>query len=59
MMKQKIPEEADKNNEISPLEISDKQIELLARRFLPEIKKFFADEEVQQAFEDWKKEQEN
>ena len=59
MMKEKIPEKSDENKQTSPLEISDKQIEILARRFLPEIKKFFADEDVQQAFENWQKEQKN
>ena len=34
---------------------SDKQTEIFARRLLPEIKRFFADEDVRKEFEDWKK----
>ena len=30
------------------------QIDALARRLMPEIKKFFADEQVQQEFAEWK-----
>jgi len=36
------------------MEITDKQIEILSRRLLPEIKKFFADEKIQLEFEEWK-----
>ena len=32
---------------------SQEQIEMLARRMIPEIKKFFADEQVQQEFARW------
>lgn len=40
-------------------EIPDKQLELLARMLLPEIKKFFADEEVKKEFEQWQSQQKN
>jgi hypothetical protein len=33
---------------------SQEQIEALARRLMPEIKKFFADEQVQKEFAAWK-----
>jgi hypothetical protein len=36
---------------------SDEQIDALARRFMPEIKKFFADEQVQREFADWQERQ--
>ena len=36
------------------LEISEKQIEILARRLLPQIKKFFADGDIRKEFEEWK-----
>jgi hypothetical protein len=38
-------------------DISDQQIEIFARRLLPEIKKFFADENIRLEFEQWKKRQ--
>lgn len=34
-------------------ETSDKQLELLARLLMPEIKKFFADEKIKNEFERW------
>ncbi len=34
---------------------SQEQIEMLARRMIPEIKRFFADEEVQHEFSRWLK----
>jgi len=37
------------------IEISEKQIELFARRLLPEIKQYFADEDIKQEFEIWQK----
>lgn len=40
-------------------EIPDRQLELLARMLLPEIKKFFADDEVKKEFEQWQLQQEN
>ena len=35
------------------IEVSEKQIEILARRLLPEIKKFFADKNVKKEFKEW------
>ena len=40
-------------------EIPDRELELLARMLMPEIKKFFADEEVQREFEQWNAQREN
>ena len=37
------------------LEVSEKQIEILAKRLLPEIRRFFADDNVRKEFEEWKK----
>ena len=37
------------------IEISEKQIEIFARRLLPEIKRFFADEDMREEFDEWKK----
>ena len=47
----------NEDNNIQPvkLEITDKQTEMLARRLLPEINKFFADLDVRKEFEEWKK----
>ena len=39
------------------LEVSEKQIEIFARRLLPEIKKYFADENIQKEFEEWQRNQ--
>jgi hypothetical protein len=36
---------------------SDEQIDALARRFVPEIKRFFADDEIQREFAEWKEQQ--
>ena len=41
------------------IEITEKQIEIFARRLLPEIKKYFADEEVQKEFKEWQKKKQN
>ena len=41
----------------SGIEIPEKQIEILARRLLPEIKKFFANEDIRKEFEEWKEKQ--
>ena len=38
----------------SDYKIPDRQLELFARMLLPEIKKFFADEDVKKEFEIWK-----
>ena len=37
------------------IKVSEKQIEILARRLLPEIRKFFADENIRKEFEEWQK----
>jgi len=37
---------------------TQKQLDALARRLMPEIKKFFADEDIQREFEEWKSRQE-
>ena len=37
--------------------VTDKQIEILARRLLPEIKRYFGNEEVQKDFEEWERKQ--
>jgi hypothetical protein len=36
--------------------VTEKQIEVLARRLLPTVKRFFADEDVRREFEQWKRE---
>ena len=41
------------------IEISEKQIEILARRLLPEIRKFFADEEIRKEFKEWQEKKQN
>ena len=41
------------------MEISENQIEIFARRLLPEIKKFFADENIRKEFEEWQKKRQN
>ena len=38
------------------IEVSEMQIEILARRLLPEIKRFFADENIRLEFEEWQRE---
>ena len=38
-------------------QVSEKQIEILARRLLPEIKKFFANEDIRKEFEEWQRKQ--
>ena len=45
----------NKNSDTKKLNISDKQIEILARRLLPQIKKFFADEDIRKEFEEWRR----
>lgn len=37
------------------IKVSEKQIEILARRLLPEIRKFFADADIQKEFKEWQK----
>ena len=46
-----------KNGQTQGLNISEKQIEIFARRLRPQIKKFFADEDIQKEFEEWQKKQ--
>ena len=41
-------------NDFSP---TQEQIDTLARRLMPEIKRFFADEQIQQEFANWRKKQ--
>ena len=41
------------NTHTPGIEISDRQIDIFARRLLPEVKRFFADENIQQEFEEW------
>ena len=43
-------------NESTPkIEFSDEQIEIFARRIVPEIKKYLADENVKKEFQEWQK----
>ena len=44
-----------KGNQSLGIEISDKQIEIFARRLLPEIKRFFADEDIRREYEVWQR----
>ena len=37
------------------IKVSEKQIEILARRLLPEIRRFFADENIRKEYEEWQK----
>ncbi len=39
---------------ITTQDLSDRDLELFARRLLPEVKKFFDDEEVKKEFSEWK-----
>ena len=56
-MPKKFQKDIIENVQAQSLEISSKQIEILARRLLPEIKKFFANEDIQKEFEEWQKKQ--
>jgi len=47
------------NNQNQGLNITEKQIEILARRLLPQIKKFFADEDIRKEFEEWRRKQQD
>jgi len=47
------------SDRIQRIEISDKQIEIFARRLLPEIKKFFANENIRKEFEEWQNKKKN
>jgi len=39
------------------IEYSEEQVEMFARRIMPIIKRYFADENVKKEFEEWKKKQ--
>jgi len=54
-MTKKIQKVINKNEQTQGIEISNEQIEILARRLLPEIKKFFANEDIRKEFEEWQK----
>ena len=54
-MEKKILKSINENEQAYGVEISSKQIEILARRLLPEIKKFFANEDIRKEFEEWQK----
>jgi len=43
------------NTQSQGIEISNEQIEIFARRLMPEIKRFFADEDIQREFEEWQR----
>ena len=58
-MEKDIQREHCKNTEATNNEITEKQIEVLARRMLPEIKKFFADEKVRLEFKEWQAKQQD
>jgi len=47
----------DNNGHAQPplVEISEKDIEIFARRLLPEIKRYFADENIRKEFEEWQR----
>ena len=46
-----------KVNQSQSIKISDEQIEIFARRLMPEIKRFFADEDIRREFEEWQRTQ--
>ena len=43
------------NTDAPSIDVSERQIEIFARRLLPEIKRCFADEAIRQEFEQWQK----
>ena len=43
--------------QITGVEIPEKQVEIFARRLLPEIKRFFTYKEIQKEFEEWLRKQ--
>ena len=55
-MSKKVQKDINTTNQAQGLDITDKQIEIFARRLLPEIKKFFANEDIRREFEQWKRE---
>ena len=56
MAKQK---ENAENTQPKDIEVSEMQIEIFARRLLPEIKRFFADENIRLEFEEWLRKRED
>ena len=54
-------EELNKNNVNNAqkfrINISKEQTDILARRLLPEIKKFYVNKDIRREFEEWKKKQ--
>ena len=56
MLKKTISTTPPLHTETVPVDFSptQKQIDILARRLMPEIKKFFADEKIQKEFAEWK-----
>ena len=44
------------NAQLQGIDVSDTQIEIFARRLLPEIKRFFANENIRQEFKEWQRE---
>jgi len=45
------------NSQTAIIEVSDRQIEIFARRLLPEIKRYFADEVIRKEFAEWQRKQ--
>ena len=45
------------NDSTQKIEYSEEQVEMFARRIMPIIKRYFADENVRKEFEEWKKKQ--
>ena len=54
-MAEKVQKGINEKEQAQSLEISEKQIEIFARRLLPEIKKFFANEDIRKEFEEWQR----
>ena len=50
-----IQNNTDGNEQMQDFEVSKKQIEILARRLLPEIKGFFANDGIRREFDEWHK----
>jgi len=45
------------NDSTQKIEYSEEQVEMFARRMIPIIKRYLADENVRKEFEEWKKKQ--
>ena len=58
-MTERVHKSNSKSNQAKDLNITDKQIEIFARRLLPEIKRFFADEDIRKEFEEWRRKQQS